>query len=420
MVLRDLIRDVFRTLWSHKLRTFLTMFGIAWGIVSIVLMVAAGEGLRKGQEEQTKTLGKDIMIVFHGRTSLQAGGTRAGRVVHWEDPDVQAVQSEAPDCQYAIPELEQEDVRIHSNYNNAAFLVTGSYPQFGEIRSLNVGQGRFYNWDDLGAARRVAFLGTDAAKQLFPEGRNPLGENVYLNQMPFLVIGVMAKKKQDSSYDGWDVNKVFIPFSAMRRDFPDKPPGTARTFDMMLVTPKSVQHHEACKHELRTVLANMHHYDPLDKEACPIWDTVQEAKAFNQMTDGMKYFLGAVGFVTLFLGGIGVMNVMMVAVRERTREIGVRKALGAPAQAILKQFFIEAMIIALVSGGIGMAVAYGLCWLVDLLPMPDFFAGLLPTWKSGLLACAMLGAIAVLSALYPARKAALVDPIEALRFEAGG
>ena len=139
MVLRDLIRDVFRTLWSHKLRTFLTMFGIAWGIVSIVLMVAAGEGLRKGQEEQTRNLGKDIMIVFHGRTSLQAGGTRAGRVVHWEDADVQAVQAEGPDCQYAIPELEQNDVRTHSNYNNAAFLVTGSYPEFGYIRSLNFG-----------------------------------------------------------------------------------------------------------------------------------------------------------------------------------------------------------------------------------------------------------------------------------------
>jgi putative ABC transport system permease protein len=420
MVLRDLIRDVFRTLWSHKLRTFLTMFGIAWGIVSIVLMVAAGEGLRKGQEEQTRNLGKDIMIVFHGRTSLQAGGTRAGRVVHWEDPDVQAVHEAAPDCEYAIPELEQEDVRTHSNYNNAAFLITGSYPEFGDIRSLSVGSGRFYNWDDQREGRRVVFLGSDAAKQLFPEGRNPLGENVYLNDIPFMVIGVMAAKKQDSSYDGWDVNKIFLPFAAMRRDFPDKAPGTPWTFDQLLVTPKSIQQHEACKGEVRAALGKMHHYDPTDKEACPIWDTVQNAKAFAQMTDGMKYFLGAVGFVTLFLGGIGVMNVMMVAVRERTREIGVRKALGAPAHAIMKQFFIEAMIIALFSGAVGMSIAYGLCWLVDLLPMPAFFAGLVPTWQSGALACGMLGATAVLSALVPAKRAASVDPIEALRFEAGG
>jgi putative ABC transport system permease protein len=383
-------------------------------------MVAAGEGLRQGQEDQSRTLGKDIMIVFHGRTSLQAGGTRAGHLVHWEDADVAALQGGAPDCQYAIPELEQETVRTHSNYNNAAFLVTGSYPEFGDIRSLHLGEGRFYDWDDENAGRRVAFLGTDAAKQLFPEGRSALGENIYLNDIPYLVIGVMAKKKQDSSYDGWDVNKVFVPFAAMQRDFPDKPPGTAHTFDQLLVTPKSIAQHEACKREVRAVLAHMHHYDPTDKEACPIWDTVQEARAFAEMTDGMKYFLGAVGLVTLVLGGIGVMNVMMVAVRERTREIGVRKALGAPARAIMRQFFIEATMIALVSGAVGLGVAYGLCWLVDLLPMPDFFAGLLPTWKTGLLASSLLGGIAVLSALFPARRAASVDPIEALRFEAGG
>ncbi len=419
MVLRDLIGDVFRTLWAHKLRTFLTMFGIAWGIVSIVLMVAAGEGLRKGQEIQARNLGKDILIVFHGRTSLQAGGTRAGRLIRWDDADVTAVQEGAPDCQYALPELEQDTVRTHSNYNNAAFTVTGSHPPFAYIRSLDVGQGRYYDWNDMHESRRVAFLGSEAAKQLFP-GRNPVGETLYLNDFPYMVIGVMAEKKQDSSYDGWDVRKVFIPFSAMRRDFPDKPPGTAHTFDQLLVTPKSVEQHEACKRELRAALAKMHNYDPNDKEACPIWDTVQEAKAFEQMTDGMKYFLGAVGIVTLFLGGLGVMNVMMVAVRERTREIGVRKALGAPAYTILRQFFLEAVLIAFVSGGIGMGIAYGLCSLVNLLPMPDFFAGLLPTWSSGLVACALLGTIAVLAALYPARRAASIDPIEALRYEAGG
>src|SRR5262244_3290404 len=398
MVIRDLIGDVFRTLWSHKLRTLLTMFGIAWGIVSIVLMVAAGEGLRVGQAKQAETLGKDILIVFHGRTSLQAGGQRAGREVRWVDTDVPFVQEQSPDCQYVIPELGQDNVRSHSSYNAAAFLVTGSYPPFGSIRSLTVGSGRFYDWDDQNEGRRVAFLGSDAAKQLFPQG-DAVNQSVYLNDIPYLVIGVMAKKKQDSSYDGWDVNKVFVPFSAMRRDFPDKPPGTSHTFDQMLVTPKSVQQHEACKHQVRAALAKMHRYDPADKEACPIWDTVQEAKAFTQMTDGMKYFLGAVGFVTLFLGGIGVMNVMMVAVRERTREIGVRKALGAPAGAILRQFFVEAMIIALVSGGIGLGVAYGICALVNLLPMPAFFAGLIATWKSGLLATLLLGGIAVLSAM---------------------
>src|SRR5579862_3652931 len=257
MTLHDLVLDVLRTLWAHKLRAFLTMFGIAWGIVSIVLMVAAGEGLRKGQEEQARTLGKDVMIVFHGRTSLQAGGMHAGRMVHWVDDDVPVVQAESPDCQYAIPELEQDTVRTHSNYNDAAFTVTGSYPPFGYIRTLNVGAGRFYDWGDMREARRVAFLGSDAAKQLFP-GRDPVGGTIYLDDFPYTVIGVMEKKKQDSSYDGWDVNKVFLPFTAMRRDFPDKPPGTDSTFDQLLVTPRSVDLHDECKAEIRRGLGHMH------------------------------------------------------------------------------------------------------------------------------------------------------------------
>jgi len=419
MAFWDLIQDVFRTLWAHRIRTFLTMFGIAWGVVSIVLMVAAGEGLRVGQAKQAETLGRDVMIVFHGRTSLQAGGLHAGRLVHWIDTDLPYLQSEATDCEYAIPELEQNDVRSHTAFNAAAFTVTGSTPEFAEIRSLAVSEGRFYDQDDLKEGRRVAFLGSDAKKQLFA-GRPALGQFVYLDDIPFTVIGVMSSKKQDSSYDGWDISKIFIPFSAMRRDFPDKPPGTPYTFDQLLVVPRGVEKDDACKGEIRRVLARLHGFDPTDKEACPIWDTVQEAKAFRTMTDGMKYFLGAVGIVTLFLGGLGVMNVMLVAVRERTREIGVRKAIGAPSNSILRQFFLEALLIAFISGGVGLLIAFGLCALVDQLPMPDFCAGLLPTWQTGTVAFAILGTIAILSALYPARRAAAVDPIEALRHEAGG
>jgi putative ABC transport system permease protein len=335
-------------------------------------------------------------------------------VVHWEDADVQAVQAEGPDCEYAIPELEQNDVRTHSNYNNAAFLVTGSYPEFGYIRSLNVGGGRFYNWDDQKEGRRVAFVGSDAAKQLFPEGRNPLGENLYLNDIPYLVIGVMASKKQDSSYDGWDVNKVFVPFAAMRRDFRISLGDRAPSISYWLRQSR----YSSMKRARRRcgALGKMHNYDPTDKKRVR-YGHGAECKSFAQMTDRMKYFLGAVGFVTLFWAGSG--DERDDGRGARRISSGVRKALG-PRPAIMKQFFIEAMIIALFSGAVGMSIAYGLCWLVNLLPMPDFFAGLVPTWQSGVLACGMLGAIAVLSALFPARRAASVDPIEALRFEAGG
>jgi putative ABC transport system permease protein len=418
MSFRDLLLDTLRTLWAHKLRTFLTMFGIAWGIISITLMVAAGEGLRVGQKKTADNFGKDIMIFFAGRTSMQAGGLRAGRPIHFEATDYQLVQEEATACQYVIPEL-GTSAKVHSAFNSASLLVTGSLPPFAEIRTIPVSEGRYYNWEDQAEGRRVAFLGSDAKKQLFAT-RAAVGQTIFLRDSPYTVIGVMQEKEQDSSYDGRDISKVFIPFSSMIRDFPNRPPLTKYSIDRLLITPKSIQQHETCKWESRRALARLHSFDPQDEEAAHVWDTVENAQAFRQLTDGMKYFLGGVGLVSLFLGGIGVMNVMLVAVRERTREIGVRKAVGATGRAILWQFFIETMIIVFLSGGIGMGVAFGLCSLVNTIPMPEFFAGLLATWDTGLVAFGLLGTVAVLSALYPANRAASVDPIEALRYEAGG
>jgi putative ABC transport system permease protein len=419
MTFTDLLLDTIRTLWSHKLRTFLTMFGIAWGIISITLMVAAGEGLNVGITKQQETFGKDIMIVFSGRTSLQAGGLRAGRDIRWDDTDYVYVQDESPSCKYVLPELGRNGLSVVSAFNNASPNVVGSLPPFAEIRSVKVGEGRFYNWDDVKYGRRVAFLGSNIKKQLFAS-REALGQTITINGLPFTVIGVMASKDQNSSYDGFDVDKLFIPFSAIMRDFPEKPPATAHNIDRLIVTPQSVQHHEACKGEVRRALGRLHGFDPTDKEAAPIWDTIEGAKAFSLLIESMKLFLGAVGLVSLFLGGIGVMNVMLVAVRERTREIGVRKAVGASARVILRQFFVESSIVVFLSGSIGLGIAYGLCGLVDLLPMPPFFAGLLPTWRVGVLSFVLLGSVAIMAAMYPARRAALVDPIDALRYEPGG
>ena len=418
MIFSDLLRDVMRTIFAHKLRTLLTMFGIAWGIVSITLMVAAGEGLRVGQAKVAQNFSKDVMIVFAGRTSLQAGGTRAGRRVQWTATDHQQIAKDAPSCGHVMPELGQ-NAPVRSAYNSGNLLVTGSMPDFAYVRTIPIAEGRYPNWDDERDVRRVAFLGSDAKKQLFG-ARPALGETIRIGDFPYVVVGTMVHKEQDSSYDGRDISKVFVPFSAVIQDFPNKPPALPDSVDRLLVTPRSVADHDACKGELRRALGRIHDFDPQDTEAAHIWDTVEEAKAFRTMTDGMKYFLGAVGIATLFIGGIGVMNVMLVAVRERTREIGVRKALGATRRSIVRQFFVETLLVVFVSGGTGLGVAYGLCGLVNLLPMPPFFAGLLPTWSSGLLAFALLGTIAMAAAVYPARRAASIDPIEALRWEAGG
>jgi putative ABC transport system permease protein len=415
---RDLLRDTLVTLWAQKRRTLLTMFGIAWGIISITVMVAAGEGLGDGIQKNQETFGKDVMIVFSGRTSMQAGGARAGRLVRWMEDDYIPVAAESPACKYVMPEL-GGDVQVRSLFNSGTIPVVGALPPFSEIRSVKAAQGRFYNDEDNDNARNVAFLGSDTRKQLFAE-RDAMGQTVWLNGIPYTVIGVMKAKDQNSSYDGFDTRKIFIPFNSMKRDFPNKPPAVEHTVDRLLIAPWSVETHKDCVRQLRRTLARLHNFDPRDEEAASIWDTMKNAEANRMIIVGMEIFMGAVGIATLFLGGLSVMNVMLVSVRERTREIGVRMALGATRKSILRQFFVETIFVVAISGGVGLIISYGFCALVNLAPMPPFFTGMLTSWKIAAMSVFLLGLISILSALYPANRAASVDPIEALRFEAGG
>ena len=415
----DLLKDTWQTLTAHRLRTGLTMFGLAWGIVSITMMTAAGDGFREGQRRVMEKFGDNIVIVWPGRTSLQAGGERAGRKIWWTTRDHEALVPLCPSCQYIMPELTRGSIPVRSAYNSASLLISGNQPPYQRIRYLPAAEGRYFTWEDDRNGRRVAFLGSEARKQLFGSHK-ALGERISIGEFPYEVIGVMQNKEQDSSYDGRDVEKIFVPYGAMIRDLPNRPPMPPETIDQFIVKAKSMEAHEDCLRELRRGLAAVHNFDPNDKEAAHTWDTVKETKGFISMANGMKFFLGAMGVITLLLGGIGTMNVMLVAVRERTREIGLRLAVGATRGQILELFFLETFLIVFGSGAIGFGVAHGLCAAVNTLKMPPYFAGLIATWQVSLACVLLLGLVAFLSALYPASRAASVDPVEALRWEAGG
>src|SRR5260370_12851253 len=252
MTFRDLLRDTLATLWAHKRWTLLTMFGIAWGIISITVMVAAGEGLGRVIQKQQENFGKDVMIVFGGRSSRQAGGTGSGRVIDWMEDDYQEVAKESPACKYVMPEL-GNNVKVHSAYNSGDLDTVGSLPPFTIIRSITVAEGRFYNEQDNDEGRRVAFIGSDTKKQLFAE-HEAMGQVIELNGVPYTVIGVMKTKDQNSSYDGVDIRKIFIPFGSMKRDFPNKPPAVEHTVDRLLVAPWSLATHRDCVKQVRRTL----------------------------------------------------------------------------------------------------------------------------------------------------------------------
>ncbi len=412
--LLDTFGQTLRTLWAHKLRSFLTMFGIAWGVGSLLLLVGLGEGFRSGQHRELAELGENIVFLFPGRAPAIVGSTNSGREYRLTYNDYLAIRNEAKLVGAVTPILGRGDVRALSDFNSVAGGVTGVSANYNQVRTMHVELGRWFNEDDDNERRHVAIIGDQAAKMLFP-GEPVLGGSILLNGARFIVIGKLKRIGREGD-NGTNI-RVFIPIQTMFTLFPQRGEAGRGAVGYINYKPRVRGQHDLARQEVHRIVARQHGFDPNNKDAFEEWDTVEEEKTVGRIWDAMDYFLGSVGLVTLALGAIGIVNIMLVAVTERTAEIGLRKAVGATRNNILTQFFLEGAFLTLLSGGVGLAVTMGLMALMRKAPLPEGFD---PPRIVPLSAAAAILALAVagtLAALYPARRAALLTPVEALRKE---
>jgi putative ABC transport system permease protein len=417
MSLYEILRQTVGTFRAHKMRIFLTMFGIVWGIASVILLVGLGRGFSADQKRRMQTRGKDLVIVWGGRTSSQIGGLAAGREIALTIDDARLIRDECYLIKNVSPELRRSIPEV-SQFNSANRGVVGIWPSYQDFRSLLLSEGRLLTDDDEKDSNRVVILGYAARRQLFP-GQPAVGATLLIKSVPYIVIGVLEEKKQNSNYDGPDNDYLFAPYSSVARDFP--PPekkGIVRGYleDIVFEVADSETHEEAVM-QVRKTLGRVHHFDAKDKDALFIWDTMDGAKLVANIFDVVTIFFGCVAIVTLALGGIGVMNIMLVSVTERTREIGVRKAIGATRGDILRQFFAESALLTTASGFLGLTFGMGACLALANLPLPDFVPHPIISPISIFVSVITLSVITLTAGMYPAQRAADMTPVESLRYE---
>ncbi len=410
----DVFAQIFGTLWAHKLRSFLTMFGIAWGVGSLLLLVGVGEGFRTGNQRNLSEIGENFMSIYPGRAPTVQGSMNSARQYRLTYQDYLDIRKESPHIKAITPVLTTSDVHAVSEFASASGLLTGAEPQYNGIRYLPLKQGRWLNDLDETQKRDVVVLGDEMTRNLFP-GRPAIGAFILLNDHRFEVIGTLQRvgRGDDNSTN----TRCYIPFQVMRSNFPLPGEEAFNAISSVNYQPRIAEEHVIAQDEARRVVARNHHFDFHDQDAFEGWDTVQQALMTGTIFDAMNEFLGTVGMVTLALGAIGVINIMLIAVSERTREIGLRKALGATNRSIMLQFFAEGILLTLVSGLIGMGMAGGFMALLGNYNGPGGFDPPRLVPKTAILAIASLTLAGVAAGLYPARKAARLEPVEALRQE---
>lgn len=415
--LLDIFAQVFRSIAANKLRSFLTMFGIAWGVASLLLLVGLGEGFRSGQRRQLAQLGSDVIMLWGGSIPASPNQHTGMRPYFLTLSDAEAIRAEARHVRNATAFINRGDLKQVSEFSSSGGAVMGVEANYPQIRHLPIAQGRYLNQDDIAERRQVAVLGQKNNRLLF-QGRPSVGYFILLNGYRFQVIGV-ADKIGRGNNDG-DNQKIYIPLTTMMQLFPiqgDNVPADA--VSSIQYQPLTDDVNETAKMDVHRVIGQRHGFDWHLKDAFEEWDTIKSQRMVGVIFTAMDVFLGGVGIVTLALGAVGIINIMLVTVTERTKEIGLRKALGATNGSILMQFFLEGLLLTGLSGLIGVLGAAGLMALLQH-AMGNNQMGFDPPRIVPWSAAMALGALTlcgVVSGIYPARQAAMMEPVEALRKE---
>lgn len=410
----DILQEALIALRHNRRRTALTMLGMAWGIATVVILLAYGNGFGQAVVTIFSGFGMKSMVIVPGRSSMQAGGQKAGTRIRFTLDDLDYLTTNVPQITRITPEVGKTCV-VQFDNRSYQFFVTGGYANEADIRVLHMAQGRFFNSEDLVQRARVAVLGPDSRDKLF-SGRNPIGEQVRIDGVSFEVIGVYEPKMQNGNDN---INEViYVPFSSMG-DVTDN-----RYLNSIYITYEA-EDFLGTEQTLRDVLALQHRFNPHDRRAVMVYNMMEQVHQFQIITLGLRLLLAFIGTITLGIGGVGLMNIMLVSVTQRTREIGMLKALGCPRETIFRQFLTEALAISFAGGILGVFLAYTVSLSVGRITLYSAMAKhaeagdvrLLIDPLTLLIATLILTAVGLISGLLPAIRASRLDPIEALRYE---
>ncbi len=411
---RDLLQEAYAAMRHNRRRTALTMLGMGWGIATVVMLLAYGDGFGQACANIFANFGTKLVIVVPGKTSMQAGGQKSGVQIRFTQDDVDALSTNLPQITRITPSVDKQ-ANVQYDNRDFSFTVTGNDPNVYAIRSLKLDQGRFYNMEDQGQRSRVAVIGSEAKEKLF-SGRNAIGDYIRVDGLSFEVVGVLNAKMQEGNDD---INRVvYVPFTTMS-DLKDT--HYLDTIWFNFETPEF----ERIEPAVRAILSTQHKFSQSDREAVRVFNLMTQLHQFEIITLGLKILMGFIGTLTLGIGGVGLMNIMLVSVTQRTREIGVQKALGAPRHYILMQFLAEALTITFIGGVFGVILAYVVALSVGRLTLYSAFAKngeagdirLIIAPGTLIASTLILAAVGLISGMIPAFRASRLNPIEALRHE---